>query len=545
MRFATVLNMIRTSQSIGHMKSDCMTTTDVQDTGWNGLAMSRSGKRARNIERGAMVRDMMRAGVRIAGIVCLVAAAANAALSDSAIADALESVLRQDPSVSAHAITVDVEEGIVTLSGWVGNLLEKERAIVVAKTIKGVRGIVDAVEPNPVARENQDLREDIRRALALDPVAESFEIDVAVDDGVVTLSGSVDSYAERRIAVNAAKGVKGIREIIDEISIDVKDTRSNSEIQAEIKARLRLDPYVDHRTLHVAVENGRVVLSGTVRSMVEANYAMEDARVAGVKSIDINQLEVDWKAGRDMRRDKKHPVRTDEQILRALKDVFEHDARVESFNLAVTVRGGTVSLRGTVDNLMARRAAERGARNVMGVAEVQSFLKVRPVGVESDAAIERDVRRALKWDPVVERHDITLWVRNRKVYLYGKVDSEYEKQHAADVAAGVSGVAEVTNNVVVRTVPWSWKSDVRIQRDIMEHLRWDSRVDAESIAVEVHDGVATLKGEVDGFTEYAAALSDALGGGAKRVRSELSIEGTRRTYPRVPIHFGKERLLRP
>jgi osmotically-inducible protein OsmY len=244
-------------------------------------------------------------------------------------------------------------------------------------------------------------------------------------------------------------------------------------------------------------------------------------------------VEIKWWARDQMVRDDQMVIKTDEALEQAVKDALLWDPRTLSFEIGVEAEKGAVTLTGVVDNLEAKRAAARDARNTIGVDKVHNFILVRP-GEPADDAIEENLKKSLGWDPVVERHEIDPVVRNRKVYLYGNVDNYYEKARAEDVAAGVIGVAEVSNNLTVNG-SWQWKSDRSIASDVKDELYWSWVVDENDIDVVVDEGVATLKGRVESWQERRAAVEEAFDGGAKVVVSRLDIEGM--AGEEEPIYF--------
>jgi osmotically-inducible protein OsmY len=207
---------------------------------------------------------------------------------------------------------------------------------------------------------------------------------------------------------------------------------------------------------------------------------------------------------------------------------------VFSFEIDVAVDKGVATLRGTVDNLKAKRAAKRDAANTFGIAWVENYIKVRPEIVPPDDKLKHRVSNSLILDPLVERYDLTVVVRNGKVYVYGYVDSFYERFHVDDVISRVMGVAEVQNNVSVN-YPYLYVTDSRIEREIRKNLLWSTLVDAGDISVSVQNGTATLSGTVDEWREYKAVIDNAFEGGARRVESNIRIAGQPDWKP--PHHF--------
>jgi osmotically-inducible protein OsmY len=187
-----------------------------------------------------------------------------------------------------------------------------------------------------------------------------------------------------------------------------------------------------------------------------------------------------------------------------------------------------------VDNLKAKKAAGQDALNTIGVWRVENEIDVRPVFSLTDEEIELNVEQALLWNPVVERFELTVFVRNKKVYLYGRVDSNYEKMEAEDVASRVNGVVSVANKIQVDDV-WTWKGDKEIKQDILQQFSWNIFVYDDDIEVTVENGVATLEGEVDSIMELDSAIKDAFDGGARRVTNRLTIAERPDYYPDLHI----------
>jgi osmotically-inducible protein OsmY len=190
----------------------------------------------------------------------------------------------------------------------------------------------------------------------------------------------------------------------------------------------------------------------------------------------------------------------------------------------VKVNNGVVTLTGTVDNLAAKRAAAEDAKNTVGVRRVRNYLRVRPVNLVPDGMLVDHIKAALQRDPHVERYEVIVSVVNGKAFLSGVVDSQFEKDQAEDVASRVAGAIAVDNNITVASTPLL-KSDWEIRQDIKDELWWSPYVDSSEIAVSVKDGVATLRGLVEGWAEQRVAIENAYEGGAFSVRDELTIRG--------------------
>lgn len=478
-----------------------------------------------------------------------VSAKGTTVMNDQSITDTVEDEINIDLVVPSSNIDVTTTAGVVTLTGTVDNILNKERAAHIAQTVKGVKAVVNRIEVKPpILRSDTRIQEDIKRALRFDPATEASEVNVRVNKNVATLSGAVDSWQERNLCETVTKGVRGVKKIENHMAVVPPEKRSDVEIETEIQRRLTWDVWVDNNLINVKVNDGRVSLSGVVGSGAEKIRAVSDAYVRGVKMVDAQSLNVErWARDKDLRKN-KYALKSDVKIKKAVKSAFLYDPRVAAFKINIAVSSGIVTLRGIVDNLKAKHAALQDARNTVGVVKVNNRLKVRPEPILSDDRIELNVVTAIASDPYLEDFDILVKSRNGIVDLYGTVDNVFEKARAQDVASKVSGVVAIDNNLKVQQEDivyyWSpyldavniqdygWyylpprrplKSDKLIKEDINDELFWSPFVDANQVTVTVKNGEATLSGRVDSAMESLAAVENAYEGGAIWVDNELVI----------------------
>lgn len=474
-------------------------------------------------------------------------------LNDRTVSDAVDDEIRTDPVVHANKVNVSSAEGIVTLSGVVGSVLAKERAARIAEGVRGVRAVVNQITVRPyITRAPEQIETAVEHAWRINPATEAYEISVdARKGGAVVLTGAVDSWAEKDLAEQIAKKVAGVTEIKNDIVVEYAAKRDDPEIQAEVEERLRWNVLVDDGLIDVRVQEGDVYLSGTVGSAAEKRQARLTAWVAGVGTVDVSELTVErWARDDDLRNPDNVEI-NDEAIEAALRDALLYDPRVLSTKLQIESLDGVVILRGTVESLQAKRAAEQTARHTVGVTAVDNRIKVRPVGELTDASITSNLREALADDAVTESSEIMASVRNGVATLRGTVDTYFEKSHAHGVAANVNGVEAVRNQLTVAGPsrpfvydpyydPWSpyaydwydyqprysWKADDQLEKDIETQLWWSPFVDADEVTVTVENGVATLTGTVDTWAERNAARENALEGGATWVENRLKVDGS-------------------
>jgi osmotically-inducible protein OsmY len=397
----------------------------------------------------------------------------------------------------------------------------KRRAADLAESVKGVVSVINDIQVTPISRPDSQIRADVNMALAFDPAAESFEIRVTADKGVVTLVGEVDSYTEKMLAEELAESVRGVLDVNNELTCEFDKDRPRHEIEGDIQGRLRSDASVNSSLITVSVDGGAVTLSGDVSSAAEKRKAEQHARsVAGVRSVE-NKLDVKWWLRRDM--DDWGRRWTDRDIRQAIVNRLLYDPRVKSFKVDVVVDEGVAVLRGTVDNLKAKQAAEAKALGTLGVWQVKNYLRVQPAEPRGDEDIAADIRSALRRDAYVDRFDIHVRVDSGHAYLSGEADSWFIYKRAENVAAGVFGVVDVKNNLDVDYDVAS-KPDDQIKQDIENQLWWSPHVDSDDITVLVKQGVATLQGTVNDWNELHVAEENARQGGATAVISQLKIQ---------------------
>jgi osmotically-inducible protein OsmY len=446
-------------------------------------------------------------------------------LQDYEIVRAIENDFYFDDGVSSHFIDVKSKDGIVTLTGSIDNLLAEERAVAIAQSIKGVRGVIDKMKVKPVSRTDLEIRTDLVTTLAQDPVTESYEIDAKVNQGVVTLKGSVDSWAERRFAAQVAKSIKGIVDVVNELDVVYTGIRTDREIQNEIEKKLRSDIYINDLSLGVEFDDGVATISGVVGSSAEKERIRFSSYVNGVKDVDVSGLKIEWWADDDMRKQDAVPLLDDDKIRTAVYDALMYDPRVLPTKIDVKVTDGIVSLQGSVTDYRARKAAEEDARNTVGVGRVFNYLKVRPDLVVEDSEIFDYVQTAVNLDPYIDRYQFKFTVINGKVYINGAVDNEFDKFRVETVVGQQPGVVDLANNVLVRKT-WNPKGDWAIEKDIREQFFWSMSVDGDDIDLNVENGLVTLEGDVDSKYELQAAVKNAYEGGAKTVKNELTVNNT-------------------
>ena len=450
-------------------------------------------------------------------------AASMETLSPSKITSAVDTELLEDDMVNSSNIDVTTNQGVVTLRGTISNILAKERAVHIAEAVRGVRSVIDELSVRPgIMRKPENLEADVKQALALDPATESYNVQVVADkNGEVTLTGQVHSWAEKQLSGDVAKGVIGVTGLKNMLTIEYPEKRSDADIKKDIEDVLAYDIWVDPMLINVEVKNGDVTLTGTVGSAAEKRRALMDAWTYGVKNVNDNQLEVKWWAKDTMKRESRYSDVSDAGIRDAIRTAFLYDPRVYSFEPSIEVDNGEVTLTGIVDNLVAKRAAERDALNTVGVWRVKDLLKVRSGQPYADTMIQENIEHAFVTDPLIEPYHLDTIVIDGKAYLNGRVEFAFEKEQAEKIASRQPGVEAIDNDIIVEN-EWKYKPDSAIQEDIQNEFYW-SMLAQDDINVNVQNGTATLTGTVDSPYEAETAIDNAFRGGARSVVNDLKV----------------------
>lgn len=213
---------------------------------------------------------------------------------------------------------------------------------------------------------DKQLRQDILDEFEFDPSFNAAHIGVVVDKNVVSLTGHVESYAEKLAVLRSARRVKGVQAIADEIEVRFPNQAKTADDQIAQRATaiLKWNAVVSNLPIDVVVHNGWITLSGRVNWYFERRAAENGVRklsgVRGITNSIIVQPQVD-------------AANIKEKIEAALK----RHAEVEANGIRISVKGGDhVVLEGKVGNWDERRAVENAAWSAPGVAAVDDRLSI-------------------------------------------------------------------------------------------------------------------------------------------------------------------------
>ncbi len=358
-------------------------------------------------------------------------------------ARAVEAALAADPTLADADIHVDPSGAAVVLRGEVPTALDRARALEIARAVPGVGSVVDRLTVVTAERTDDEIRTDLIAAFERDPAIARYRLGIVVDQGRVTLSGTVASAREKQRAVALARALPGVVGVQDTIGVAARRFRSDQELQAEISASLRSSAAIDGSNVRVVVSRRVVRLRGSVPTAEQRARAVELAWTAGVDDV------VDELAVRPVSDDASPTTAAQDQAIKAAVDAaLAGDPWLGGGYVTTHVERGVVVLTGIVPTLSARWAALRAAGSARGVADVVDRLVVRPPP-RTDAQVRADVRSAFAADETLRDRELDATVQAGKAVLRGTVTTTKEREHAAAVAATVPGVRAIDNRVVL------------------------------------------------------------------------------------------------
>jgi osmotically-inducible protein OsmY len=213
-----------------------------------------------------------------------------------------------------------------------------------------------------------DLQEEIIEQLALDPRIDAQDIAVTVREGVVTLRGTVLNLIEKWEAEGVVKGLRGVRGIADELTVDLPAThvRTDTDIALALEHRFESNAKIAH-DIQFVVKDGHVTLTGEVPWFYQSEEALNEARrTIGVKDVS-NLISI-----------RSNVQLSSGEIEITINSALKRLADLDAKNINVAVTAGKVTLSGCVRSWAERDRALEAVWNLPGVARVDNFLSVDP-----------------------------------------------------------------------------------------------------------------------------------------------------------------------
>jgi osmotically-inducible protein OsmY len=202
--------------------------------------------------------------------------------------------LEWDPSIDARTIGVAIENGIIALTGHVGSYADKTNAERIVKRVHGVQGVANELAvklPTSYERDDVDIVRSVVNALDWNVSVPKDRIKVSASKGWVTLEGDVDWYYQKRSAESAVDVLAGVRGVTNNVIVKARHARAE-DVKHKIEAALKRNAEIDSKKIEVQASDGRVTLSGTVRSWVERQDAVNAAWSApGVMTV-VDQIHI-------------------------------------------------------------------------------------------------------------------------------------------------------------------------------------------------------------------------------------------------------------
>ncbi|MBO9540917.1 BON domain-containing protein [bacterium] len=212
-------------------------------------------------------------------------------LTDAEIHDSVAAALTRDPRVRAQseggAVKIRCQGGTVLLEGLVESLGEKMTCERLIQEVRGVQEVINHLKLRPIpVRTDDQILAHVRNGLEEDPYIDEKKLSIHVENGVVTLTGSQDALAKKRLAGLIAWWVAGVADVRNQIAVEPHEDDSDDEITNAVRVAFDKDKLIDSLRFQVTTRGGVVYLSGVARSSAERQAAVDDVwAVWGVRDV--------------------------------------------------------------------------------------------------------------------------------------------------------------------------------------------------------------------------------------------------------------------
>jgi osmotically-inducible protein OsmY len=216
-------------------------------------------------------------------------------------------------------------------------------------------------------RSDEQIQRDVLDELKWDARVQPNEIGVAVKDGIVALTGWVDSFAKKWVAERAAHRVHGVMAVVNDIEVRLPGSaeRSDEDLALAATRALEWDTLVPMENVELTVSKGTVTLRGEVEWEFERQEAERAVRrLSGVRGV-INAITV-----------RPRVTASPQELQQKIENALVRNAETDAQRITIDVDGSKVILRGTVRSWMEKREAERIAWSSPGVTSVDNRIQI-------------------------------------------------------------------------------------------------------------------------------------------------------------------------
>ncbi|MEJ2207265.1 MAG: BON domain-containing protein [Gemmatimonadota bacterium] len=382
-------------------------------------------------------------------------------LSDADIVYNVRRRILNSATIVSQRIVVTSVDGNVTIQGEVANWSEAEEAALLASAVTGVKNVKNELVTRYTAtRSDREIKNNAVAALHRDVYLTGFPITVSVEDGVVSLTGSVGNAYQKRRAAQAARRVSHVTFVKNELVVRPEERGelrervvyvSDDALVKAIREELAEDVRVDASEIEPRASDGEVTLEGSVTNLAQKRTAEQDARdVVGVAWV-TNDLFVKTEQPEDW-------------IIRDDVDFnLDTDSTLAPFDLESSVKDGVVTLTGRVHDGSQKSHATDVAGRVRAVRLVVNEIRVQPetgtITENSDATLARAIRDSFRrnWTTSRVADRIRVDVEDGVATLTGDLDTWDERLEAGSVALRTEGVWKVQNRLTVKGYDYEWE----------------------------------------------------------------------------------------